>query len=348
MNLFGSTVIYPAQPKIVGAQLHGAWFVPSLSMSLSLKNGPILFRQATFFQSWYTGKLDHGRWTAHKDLRILVVTLKHDMFLNHIRVDEPGAILPILFLISHPIDRVPNLQSILEFGRQIFQFLADQNVVGSLIGVQELDAGATVAVFGIQKDGLQNLQHGRNARAARHHANLRAGSFFQGFSQGFGGEFSATLVGQVSLGSLDENGLTNFERIQVLTQETAIGEFGQQGSVHFDDQFHFSQTRIIRHGRVRSHHGLAIGAGKLERNVLSNGQPQHVTFGQTQGVTTRVVRQYFFLDERQGLIVVKGQHLGWCGWTRQELVQVNDANETTNGGNGKDNEFLHIIDLVAR
>lgn len=64
---------------------------------LSFENGLIdealALLVAQFVQVGITGKLDHGRWTAHEDHR--VITGWRQVLLNHLSTDEALTVLPI-------------------------------------------------------------------------------------------------------------------------------------------------------------------------------------------------------------------------------------------------------------
>lgn len=65
--------------------------------ALNVENGLIdkalALPVAEFVQVGITGKLDHGRWTAHEDHR--VITGWRQVLLNHLSTDEALTVLPI-------------------------------------------------------------------------------------------------------------------------------------------------------------------------------------------------------------------------------------------------------------
>jgi len=88
------------------------------------------------------------------------------------------------------------------FPLQGFELLAHQNIVFRLIGVNEFDAGLFVAS---RENGVQDLQHGSNARSTGHHGNLVAEPNLEGLTEWFGCKVAVTLPFQVSFGTLDED-----------------------------------------------------------------------------------------------------------------------------------------------
>lgn len=64
--------------------------------ALNIENGLIdkalALPVAQFVQVGITGKLDHGRWTAHEDHR--VITGWRQVLLNHLSIDEALTVLP--------------------------------------------------------------------------------------------------------------------------------------------------------------------------------------------------------------------------------------------------------------
>lgn len=65
--------------------------------ALNVENGLIdealALPVAKFVQVGITGKLDHGRWTAHEDHRVVIGW--RQVLLNHLSIDEALTVLPI-------------------------------------------------------------------------------------------------------------------------------------------------------------------------------------------------------------------------------------------------------------
>ncbi|KAL7567132.1 hypothetical protein ACA910_009459 [Epithemia clementina (nom. ined.)] len=169
----------------------------------------------------------------------------------------------------------------------------------------------------MHQDGLQQLQHGGNARSTGQQSHATTRSLFEWLAQGFGTKFALAVILQMSLGPLDQNGIANLERIQMLAHQAALGKFRRQGSIHFNHQLHLIDGGIVRHGCIRPLHRLARGRiGEFERQVLPDGQTQDVrasaaAAGKSQGESTGIMTQDFFLNQGKGRKVGQGQHFGW-------------------------------------
>lgn len=209
----------------------------------NLKHHPILFRVSQLPQRRLTGKLDHGRWTAHEALRLFGIS-KQQVLFKHFLAQKSRVVLPFFVGVGRPVDRVPERKPIAKVPRQRLELVAHENVVDRLVGVNEIDARRRVA--GVAKNGVQQLEHGGDAGPAGHHGNLAAGAVFEGFAEWFGGELAVSLPFQVSLGTLDEDAVANFERIQMLAHFASAGEFGvDTGTIDLDDQVDLTERCIV-------------------------------------------------------------------------------------------------------
>ena len=101
-----------------------------------------------FLESRQAGKLDHG-WRSTQEylgLAQIIGAIKPAMLLNHLLANESSTILPPSVIGAKSIDRVPNGKAHWKLRLEGVEFLTQQNVVGCLVGIQELDGNVLVLV----------------------------------------------------------------------------------------------------------------------------------------------------------------------------------------------------------
>lgn len=142
----------------------------------------------------------------------------------------------------------------LVLGGQLVEVLAQEDVLLGDVGKDEVDLGA-VARGAATDDGLDDLQHGGDARAAGDHAEV------------------ADHVGRVhegALGALDADRLADPESGHVL------GDVALR--VRLDEEIEVARLLVARDGRVRADNLLLGAVGLLEsgadRDVLADGEAE--------------------------------------------------------------------------
>lgn len=275
---------------------------------IRLKDNPIFFGKAQFLQRGLASKLDHRRRSAHEKLRIFR-TFEYEVLFEHTLAHESRIVLPVRVVAS--VHRVPERKSVREFLLQSFQFRSHQNVVFRLVGVNQLDLRRSVRF--IAENVVQDLEHGRDTRATRHHANVARVTRFMRLAQRFDNKLSRSLPLCVSLGAFDEHGIANLESIQVLTHFSALWKSGGRCFVNFDDEREFAKSRIICHWGIRALYSLTIRVGKCETDMLARRQTENVfPRRQRKRELGRIVRQDVFANQSHGHEVIERQRLRWA------------------------------------
>lgn len=118
--------------ECVQLSIFGVICVWALSFENVLIDEALALPVAQFVQVGNTGKLDHGRWTAHEDHR--VITGWRQVLLNHLSIDEALTVLPIFRSSVHC---EPEFEAIWMPRLNLLQLILQQNVLLSLVGKQQ-------------------------------------------------------------------------------------------------------------------------------------------------------------------------------------------------------------------
>lgn len=203
--------------------------------------------------------IDHRRWSTHENLVSLFRT--RQVLLDGLLGYESSVTTPSL---GRVIEEVVDSESIRVVSSQSVQFILEQNVFLSDIGVDEIDLSLVLRVLQGSSDDLKTRSE---SGTTSNHTNLV-------------GQFRSVV--HLTLGALDLDELANLELVNVLG-DVSIG-------VRLDDQVEEASVIVGRSGSVGSLDILAIDVG-LEGDVLTNGQAENtVALRQTESVEGSVTR----------------------------------------------------------
>lgn len=119
-----------------------------------------------------------------------------ESYLNHVSGDKADATSPALRrLVQNVVDA-----EALIFSRERIEVLLEQNVLLGDVGEDQVDLGA-VTCLAAADDSLDDLQHGRDSRAARNHTKVA---------------HHVGRVGEGALGATHADRLAHGERREVL------------------------------------------------------------------------------------------------------------------------------------
>jgi hypothetical protein len=104
-----------------------------LSRACLLKSNKFLVTKTQFFQTRHAGKLEHGRWSAHEDLRIFGRAVKQAISLNHIFRNKSRRKLPFSGGVVQGVVKSETIRELLE---QLFQLWSYQNII---LGCKSID-----------------------------------------------------------------------------------------------------------------------------------------------------------------------------------------------------------------
>ena len=188
---------------------------------------------------------NHRRRAAHEDLDIGGGS--GELRLDHVCGDEADAAVPLLRrVVEHVVD--PELAVL---GGDGVDVLLEQNVLGVDVGKDEVDLGL-VACCAAALDGLDDLQHGRNAGAAGDHTEV------------------AHEVGCVDHGAL---GAAHLDRLADLHGSDMLGDV--TGRVRLDEEVDVAVVFVGGDGRVRADDFFAADGGG-EGDVLADGEAEDI------------------------------------------------------------------------
>lgn len=176
-----------------------------------------------------------------------------ESYLDHLGGDEADAAGPARRgLVQDVVDA-----EALVLGGEGVEVLLEQNVLLGDVGEDEVDLGAVAGRLAAADDGLDDLQHGRDARAAGDHAKVT---------------HHVGLVGEGALGPAHADRLAHGEGREVLA-DVARG-------VRLDEEVKVARLLVARDGRVRAHDFLVltVGLGQhgADGDVLADGEAEDV------------------------------------------------------------------------
>mmetsp|Transcript_26395 Transcript_26395/g.71314 ORF Transcript_26395/g.71314 Transcript_26395/m.71314 type:complete len:378 (-) Transcript_26395:2-1135(-) len=271
-------------------------------------------------------ELDHRGRAAHEDKR--VGARAGEMCLDHVLGDEALRVLPAGGRAVHSVPEAHEAVGVL--GLQGLEHVADENVVLSLVGIEEAHLGLIV---GIAHDSGNHLEHGGDAGAAGHHAHvldlLLLGANF---------EEAVALVLVHAPRARDSHLVAHLEACHVLRHLASIREaIDLSALVHLDNEVGVANVVVRRGGRVLALNLCGIGLGVLapiplplhlargvrckELEVLAHGEAEdHVGLGQGKAEADGVMREHCAL--RQGYLLARlVQEDGTLLGTGEELTE---------------------------
>lgn len=166
----------------------------------------------------------------------------------------------------------------------------------TLVGIQQIHLH--IRVTRVQENEMQNLQHGSDTRTTSYHDNLTRLAILFWLSKRLDKKLATLAIFHVTLGTLHLNGVSNLQRVQMLTHFATLWEFWVDvGLINLNDQGYFANRAVVGHGSVRSLDHLAVRALESEGNVLTRWQTQDMSFGQSKGKFSSIMRQNLLSDE---------------------------------------------------
>lgn len=177
-------------------------------------------------------------------------------YLDHIGRDVANAAGPAL---GRVVEDVVDAEALVLGGERV-QVLLEQDVLLRDVGEDEVDLGAVAGGLAAADDGLDDLQHGRDAGAAGDHAEV---------AHHVGG------VGEGALGPAHADGLAGGERGEVPADVAR--------RVRLDQQVEVAGLLVAADGRVRADDLLGAAVGLREdgadADVLPDGEAEYVRGG---------------------------------------------------------------------
>mmetsp|Transcript_22396 Transcript_22396/g.32805 ORF Transcript_22396/g.32805 Transcript_22396/m.32805 type:complete len:252 (+) Transcript_22396:125-880(+) len=213
-------------------------------------------------------KVDHGRRATHPDERARA-GLGHAL-RKHFIIDETLGVGPVT--VRHPlrqsVDSVVDFHAVREVLCPAIQILAQQNVVGRLVGVQEEKFGG---IIGVLECLLHDLVGRCDASSAADEAQLLNHSLVL-----VDLDPPVAKVREVSDGALDVNRVAKLERLEVLRHFAAVRE-ARVGIAEVYLNHHFNKPDVVveRRWRVSAHTWRAIDL-RVDEKVVANRQPEHM------------------------------------------------------------------------
>mmetsp|Transcript_12278 Transcript_12278/g.26204 ORF Transcript_12278/g.26204 Transcript_12278/m.26204 type:complete len:208 (-) Transcript_12278:42-665(-) len=201
------------------------------------------------------------------------------MLLNHLLRNESRGILPTS-ICGRAIHRVVQIKPPRVQFQTLLQLLPDQDIFLRLIGIQQRHLHIRLGL--IPQHRMNNLQHGRYSRPSGDHSKVLGSAFLIGiaFQKGVNGEISIFVISHMPFRSSHIDGISDFERVQMLAHLSSLGEFGMQTRfVHFNDKSNHSGGIVPSDGGVGPL--MILGSsicqrlGEFQSDVLSDGKAKN-------------------------------------------------------------------------